>query len=55
MRLIFRSAGNRKEGEKRIIRMPPSRGFTSSNSFMHHVNLYHKTLIYDVELVRINR
>jgi FKBP-type peptidyl-prolyl cis-trans isomerase len=44
-----------KEGEKRIIRVPPSRGFTSSNSFMHRVNLYQKTLIYDVELVRILR
>jgi FKBP-type peptidyl-prolyl cis-trans isomerase len=44
-----------KEGEKRIIRVPPSQGYTSSNSFMHHVNLYHKTLVYDVELVRINR
>jgi FKBP-type peptidyl-prolyl cis-trans isomerase len=42
-----------KEGEERIIRVPPSMGYTSSNASINGVNVSNKTLIYDVELLQI--
>jgi hypothetical protein len=42
-----------KVGEKRIIRVPPSMGYTSSNASINGVDVYNKTLIYDVELLEI--
>lgn len=42
-----------QEGEKRIIRVPPSMGYTSSGTSIHGVNVYNKTLVYDVQLVKI--
>lgn len=42
-----------KKGEKRIIRVPPSRGFTNSETYKHGIKVTGKTLIYDVQLIRI--
>lgn len=42
-----------KEGEKRIIRVPPSQGFTSPDTYKHGVKVSGKTLIYNVKLVQI--
>lgn len=43
-----------KEGEKRIIRIPPSKGFISTK-FKHGIKVKGKTLIYDVKLIHIGR
>jgi FKBP-type peptidyl-prolyl cis-trans isomerase len=44
-----------KKGEQRIIRVPPSMGYTDSDSYENGRKVYGKTLIYDVELVQILR
>jgi FKBP-type peptidyl-prolyl cis-trans isomerase len=44
-----------KEGEQRIIRVPPSMGYTDSDSYENGRKVSGKTLIYNVELVQILR